>query len=127
MNKLATTERCRMHVNVFDFAQVLAASKEPYIEFLRVPAFSVGIYVLEAGATDPQKPHTEDEVYYVAGGRAKMRIDSEAEAKTYDAGPGTIIFVPARVHHSFYDISERLAVLVFFGPAEGSGHRAATR
>jgi mannose-6-phosphate isomerase-like protein (cupin superfamily) len=112
-----------MHVNVFDFSEVLAASKEPYIEFLRVPAFSVGIYVLEAGATDPQKPHTEDEVYYIAGGRAKMRIASEAETKTFDAGPGTIIFVPARVHHSFYDISERLSVLVFFGAAEGSGLR----
>jgi mannose-6-phosphate isomerase-like protein (cupin superfamily) len=84
----------------------------------------VGIYVLEAGAADPQKPHTEDEVYYIAGGRAKMRIGSESEAKTYDADPGTIIFVPARVHHSFYDISERLSVLVFFGPAKGSGLRS---
>jgi mannose-6-phosphate isomerase-like protein (cupin superfamily) len=105
-----------MYVNVFDFSQVLAASKEPYIEFLRVPAFSVGIYVLEAVVTDPQKPHTEDEVYYVAGGRAKMRIDSEGEAKTFDVCPGTIIFVPAWVHHSFYDITERFSVLVFFGP-----------
>ena len=39
-----------MHVNVFDFSQVLAASKQPYIEFLRVPTFSVGIYVLDVGA-----------------------------------------------------------------------------
>jgi mannose-6-phosphate isomerase-like protein (cupin superfamily) len=116
-----------MHVNVFDFSQVLAASKERYIEFLRVPAFSVGIYVLDGGATDPQKPHTEDEVYYVAGGRAKMRIGSEGEMKTFDVGPGTIIFVPARVHHSFYDITERLSVLVIFGPAEGSTLRAASR
>jgi len=116
-----------MHVNVFDFSQVLAVSKQPYIEFLRVPAFSVGIYVLDAGATDPQKPHTEDEVYYIAGGKAKMRTDSEGEAKTFDVNPGTIIFVPAQVHHSFYDISERLSVLVFFGPAEGSTPRAASR
>ena len=35
-----------------------------------------------------------------------------------DVSPGTIIFVPARVHHSFYDITERLALLVFFGRAE---------
>jgi mannose-6-phosphate isomerase-like protein (cupin superfamily) len=116
-----------MHVNVFDFSQVLMASKEPYIEFLRVPAFSVGIYVLDGGATDTQKPHTEDEVYYIAGGRAKMRIDSDGDTKTFDVSPGTIIFVPARVHHSFYDISERLSVLVFFGPAEGSTRRAASR
>jgi mannose-6-phosphate isomerase-like protein (cupin superfamily) len=116
-----------MHVNVFDFSQALAASKQPYIEFLRVPAFSVGIYVLDAGATDTQKPHTEDEVYYIAGGKAKMRTDSEGEAKTFDVNPGTIIFVPAQVHHSFYDISERLSVLVFFGPAEGSTPRTASR
>ena len=88
-----------MHVNVFDFSQLLAASNKPYVEFLRVAAFSVGIYVLDGGATDTQKPHTEDEVYYIAGGRARMRIDSEGDAKTFDVCPGTIIFVPARVHH----------------------------
>jgi len=76
-----------MHANVFDFSQVLAASKERYIEFLRVPAFSVGIYVLDGGATDPQKPHTEDEVYYVAAGRGNIRIGSEGEMKTFDVGP----------------------------------------
>jgi mannose-6-phosphate isomerase-like protein (cupin superfamily) len=59
-----------MHVNVFDFSQMLAKSDKPYIEFQRVPSLSVGIYVLEAGATDPQKPHHEDEVYYVASGQA---------------------------------------------------------
>jgi len=116
-----------MHRNVFDFSQLLAESKERYIEFLRVPAFSVGIYVLDRGATDPQKPHTEDEVYYIAGGRAKIRIGSEGGVKTFDVCPGRIIFVPARVHHSFCDISERLSVLVFFGPAEGSTLQAASR
>ena len=40
------------------------------MEFVRVSSFSVGIYVLEEGATDHQKPHTLDEVYYVAGGKA---------------------------------------------------------
>jgi mannose-6-phosphate isomerase-like protein (cupin superfamily) len=54
-----------------------------------------------------------------------MTIDSDGDAQTFAVSPGTIIFVPARVHHSFYDITERLALLVFFGPAEGSAHRAA--
>ena len=40
-----------------------------YREFLRVPDLSAGLYVLEAGATDPQSPHTEDELYYVVAGR----------------------------------------------------------
>ncbi len=109
-----------MHANVFDFSQMLAKSNKPYIEFLRVPSLSVGIYVLEAGTTDPQKPHHEDEVYYVASGHAKMRTGSDGNARTFEVGPGTIICVPARLHHSFCEISERLSVVVFFAPAEGS-------
>jgi mannose-6-phosphate isomerase-like protein (cupin superfamily) len=54
-----------------------------------------------------------------------MTIDSDGNSQSFDVCPGTIIFVPARVHHSFYDITERLALLVFFGPAEGSAHRPA--
>jgi len=110
-----------MHVNVFDFSELLARSPKRHLEFIRVSAFSVGIYVLDSGATDLQTPHSEDEVYYVVGGHAKMRTGSEGDFNSFDVSPGTIIFVPASVHHSFYDISERLAVLVFFGPP-GKAH-----
>ena len=48
-----------------------------YLEFLRVPAMSAGVYVLPAGGADPQKPHKEDELYYVVRGRARMRVGSE--------------------------------------------------
>ena len=113
-----------MHVNVFDFPQLLAQSNERYLEFVRVSSLSVGIYVLDGGAMDYQNPHSEDEVYYVASGRAKMKIASDRETESFDVCPGTIIFVPAHVHHSFYDISERLAILVFFAPAESLVHAA---
>jgi mannose-6-phosphate isomerase-like protein (cupin superfamily) len=116
-----------MHVNVFDFSQLLAQSAERYLEFVRVSSFSVGIYVLDGGALDPQKPHSEDEVYYVVSGRAKMRTGSDGDFESFDVGPGTIIFVPARVHHLFYDITERLAVLVFFGPPSSSHDAAAAK
>ena len=122
-----TDQRHRMHVNVFDFSKLLAQSTERYLEFVRVPGFSVGIYVLDGGAMDHQKPHSEDEVYYVASGRAKMMINSHGDSSSFDVCAGTIIFVPARVHHSFYDIAERLALLVFFSPAEGSAIRAALK
>ena len=85
-----------------------------YQEFLRVPALSVGVYVLAAGATDPQKPHSEDEVYYVVRGRAHIRVGSEEKV----IKPGMVIFVAAHVEHRFFDISEELEVLVFFAPAE---------
>lgn len=111
---------CAMHANVFDFSQMLASSKEPYVEFLRVPSMSVGMYVLDVGATDHQKPHTEDEVYYVASGRAKMRTETDGHTETFEVGPGSIIFIPARVEHAFCDINQRLAVMVFFAPAEHS-------
>jgi len=112
-----------MHVNVFDFSELLAQSPERYLEFVRVSSLSVGIYVLDGGALDPQTPHSEDEVYYVVSGRAKMTTGADGDLHSFDVGPGTIIYVPARVRHSFYDITERLAVLVFFGAAESTAQR----
>jgi mannose-6-phosphate isomerase-like protein (cupin superfamily) len=85
-----------------------------YREFLRVPAMSSGLYVLPAGGTDPQKPHHEDEMYYVIRGRARFRADQEVA----DVSAGSLLFVAAEVEHSFSDITEELAVLVFFAPAE---------
>jgi quercetin dioxygenase-like cupin family protein len=92
-------------------------SGEPYLEFLRVPSLSVGLYVLPAGASDPQQPHTEDEVYHVVSGKGHIRVGAEDRA----VGAGTVVFVEAGVDHRFYDIEEDLTVLVFFAPAEGSG------
>jgi mannose-6-phosphate isomerase-like protein (cupin superfamily) len=87
-----------------------------YQEFVRVPMLSVGVYVLAAGATDAQKVHREDEVYYVVRGRARMRVASEEAV----VKAGSVIFVGAEVDHRFFDISEELEVLVFFAPAESS-------
>jgi mannose-6-phosphate isomerase-like protein (cupin superfamily) len=85
-----------------------------YLEFLRVPAMSAGVYVLPKDATDPQKPHREDEMYYVVRGKARMQVrDDHAEVRA-----GSVIFVEAEAEHRFYDIKEELEVLVFFAPAE---------
>ena len=91
-----------------------AASAKLYREFLRVPAMSAGLYVLPAGATDPQRPHHEDEMYYVVRGRARFRAGEEDG----EVLAGSVLFVAAEVEHRFYEISEELAVLVFFAPAE---------
>ena len=88
----------------------------PYHEFLRVPSMSLGVYRLKAGSRDPQAPHTEDEAYFVARGRGAIRVGSEE----HEVGPGSVVFVPARVEHGFHDIAEDLLLLVFFAPAEGS-------
>ena len=75
---------------------------------------SAGVYVLPKGAIDPQKPHREDEMYYVVRGRARMQIGPDhAEVRS-----GSVIFVAAELEHRFYDIQEELEVLVFFAPPE---------
>jgi quercetin dioxygenase-like cupin family protein len=89
-------------------------SGKRYFEFLRVPAMSAGIYTLPAGATDPQSPHREDEMYYVLRGRARMKAGNEDHV----VATGAVIFVAAGVEHRFYDIEEELSVMVFFAPAE---------
>ena len=57
-------------------------SNKLYREFLRVPAMSAGLYVLAPGAVDPQRPHHEDEMYYVVRGRARFRAADEDNAKS---------------------------------------------
>jgi mannose-6-phosphate isomerase-like protein (cupin superfamily) len=100
--------------HIDDLARDRAAKGKSYLEFLRVPALSAGVYVLPAAATDPQKPHHEDELYYVVRGQARMQIGFEhAEVRS-----GSVIFVEAEREHRFYDIREELEVLVFFAPAE---------
>jgi mannose-6-phosphate isomerase-like protein (cupin superfamily) len=85
-----------------------------YLEFLRVPALSMGLYVLPAGGTDPQRPHSEDELYYVVSGRGRIQVGDEDRA----VAAGTLLLVPAGVEHRFHEILEQLTILVFFAPAE---------
>jgi mannose-6-phosphate isomerase-like protein (cupin superfamily) len=91
-----------------------AQAGKSYLEFLRVPSMSAGVYTLTAGGSDSQKPHREDELYYVVRGLARMRVGSEDRA----IRQGSVIFVAAEVEHRFYDIAEDLVVMVFFAPAE---------
>lgn len=104
-------------MDAFELADLMVQQTESgklYLEFLRVPALSMGVYTLPAGSTDPQQPHTEDEVYYVAHGIGAIRVGDEDQSVV----PGSIVYVAANVVHYFHDISEDLTVLVFFAPAE---------
>ncbi|MEZ5400628.1 MAG: cupin domain-containing protein [Bryobacteraceae bacterium] len=85
-----------------------------YQEFLRAPAMSAGLYRHAAGASVPQEPHNEDELYHVIAGRGVINVNGEDWA----VEAGTVIFVPAGVRHNFHTVSESLEVLVVFAPAE---------
>jgi quercetin dioxygenase-like cupin family protein len=102
------------HGSLAEIEDQRTESGKSYREFLRVPAMSAGLYVLAVGAMDKQKPHREDEIYYVIRGRARFEAGSEDR----DVSAGDVIFVAAEIGHRFYDITEELAVLVLFAPAE---------
>jgi len=106
-------------MQAFELTQLISKQKSSdklYLEFLRVPDISMGLYVLPAGGTDPQSPHTEDEVYYVVSGKAKIKVEEEDQ----DVQAGSIVYVAKNVEHRFHSIKEELRVLVFFAPAEYS-------
>ena len=103
-----------LFAKINEIDQQRIANGRLYREFLRVPSMSAGLYVLPAGATDPQRPHHEDEMYYVIRGRGRFRAGDQDQ----EVSAGTVLFVAAELEHRFYDIAEELAVLVFFAPAE---------
>src|SRR5262245_61268788 len=106
-------------MQAFELAQLIRQrtdSTKSYIEFLRVPDLSMGLYILPADGVDPQLPHTEDEVYLVMHGKAQIKVADEDRA----VQAGSIVYVAKNVEHRFHSIEEELTVLVFFAPAEYS-------
>lgn len=109
-------------MQAFELSGLIEQRKEDnklYLEFIKVPDLSVGLYELPAGGTDPQAPHTEDEVYYVIKGRAMIRVGSEDRA----VRAGSVVYVAKNVEHRFHSIEEALTILVFFAPAEHTNKR----
>ncbi|MFD7556839.1 MULTISPECIES: cupin domain-containing protein [unclassified Streptomyces] len=92
-----------------------AANDGAYLQFLRERNMSVGLYALDAGQSDPQQPHRQDEVYFVVSGRASITVGEE----TTSVARGSVVYVPAGVPHKFHHISEDLRVMVVFSPPEG--------
>ena len=90
-----------------------------WVVHLNSADLSVGTYSIPAGGQDDQTPHTEDEIYVVQSGRATLITTSGI----VDVGPGTVVFVPAGERHKFTDVTEDLAAIVLFAPAEGTRSR----
>jgi mannose-6-phosphate isomerase-like protein (cupin superfamily) len=83
-----------------------------YVDFLASEKLSVGLAVWPRGSVDRQRPHGEDEVYYVISGSGTIRVAEEERR----VKPGSLVFVAAGVEHRFHDIEEDLRVLVFWAP-----------
>jgi mannose-6-phosphate isomerase-like protein (cupin superfamily) len=108
--------------DAFGLAEALAAltaDRHDFSEVFRSPSGSLSLTVARwpAASVDDQRPHTEDEVYYVASGSARLTVNGE----TVPVGPGSVAFVAAGIEHRFTDITRDLEVLVFWAPARGTG------
>jgi mannose-6-phosphate isomerase-like protein (cupin superfamily) len=110
-------------MDLLDFSQLvgrLAADRHDFAEVFRAATLSITVARWPAGSVDDQQPHSEDEVYYVVRGRARLRISGEAGA----VGPGTVAFVAAGVEHRFEEIAEDLEVLVIWSPPRHTNARS---
>ncbi len=94
----------------------LGTAGQAFQEFLRTEYMSAGVYRLAAGAVDKQKPHSEDEMYFVISGHGRFG----AAGWDTEVSPGDVLFVPAHEAHEFHDIDEDLQLLVVFAPPEGT-------
>lgn len=113
----------RIIADAGSFTEPPGAAGNHWVEQLRVADLSIGTYSVRRGGTDDQVPHSEDEIYVVTAGRARL----EAGGQSVPVSPGSVIFVPAGEDHRFTDITADLAALVLFAPAEGTREAAGTR
>ena len=83
--------------------------------------FEHGTLLVEVYAprgTDPQQPHTRDEIYFVAAGSGEYVC---GETRT-PFGPADLLFAAAGEVHRFENFTDDLVVWVlFWGPEGGEG------
>jgi mannose-6-phosphate isomerase-like protein (cupin superfamily) len=61
----------------------------------------------------PQVPHERDELYIVAAGSGRFRV----EDKVSDVATGDLLFAVAHAPHGFEDFSDDFAIwIIFYGP-----------
>jgi len=86
---------------------------------LAIPVFGHGTMEAELytpKGTDPQTPHTRDEIYVVAKGFGQFFDGQE----TIDIKEGSFIFVPAGTEHRFLNFTAGFSVwVIFYGPEGG--------
>jgi len=101
----------------FDLTSLLEeprAAGASYVEFLRRPGVSLGLYTVPVGSVDGQHPHAADEVYLVQSGHGVLRVGNQ----NYPVSPGSIVSVDRGVDHAFVEVAEDLKVIVVFAPPE---------
>jgi mannose-6-phosphate isomerase-like protein (cupin superfamily) len=97
------------HVSLSDgLARLPGAAGERYATVIEHGTLTVEIYAPRG--TDPQMPHTRDEVYVVMSGSGWFLNGPNRHPFT----PGDVLFVPANGPHRFEDFTDDLTVWAVF-------------
>ena len=89
-------------------------SGERFVRALAHGSMSVELYA--PVGTDPQTPHSQDELYLILSGSGVVAIADV----TFACGPGDCFFVGAGVEHRFTEFSPGFTTwVVFWGPQGG--------
>lgn len=87
---------------------------EPFVRALVHGSMSVELFA--PNELDRQKPHAQDELYFIQRGNATLTIDAVA----HSCASGDVFFVAAGQDHRFTDFSHDFATwVVFWGPQGG--------
>ncbi len=87
---------------------------ERFVQALAHGSMSVELY--SPVDTDPQTPHSQDELYFVISGSGEFVL----EDVRMSFAPGTALFVPAGKSHRFENFTPDFATwVVFWGPQGG--------
>lgn len=88
--------------------KLAAAGGARYITLFKHGALELEFY--RPQGTDPQKPHTRDEVYFVVSGTGWFVIGNDRQR----FNPGDVLYLPAGVAHRFEDFSDDFATWAIF-------------
>jgi mannose-6-phosphate isomerase-like protein (cupin superfamily) len=97
----------------FELQELLGRLKKEggyFLDFLKVRDLEAGVIMLHPGEEDTQEPHSADELYYVIEGGGFIELGKNKRP----VKKGSIVFVPAGMHHRFYGNKEDLVVLYMF-------------
>jgi len=87
---------------------------ERFVHALAYGTMSVELYAPRG--SDPQTPHTQDELYFIMQGSGELVIAQQR----HTFKPGDAFFVAAGVPHRFDNFSDDFATwVVFWGPQGG--------
>jgi mannose-6-phosphate isomerase-like protein (cupin superfamily) len=90
--------------------KLAAAGGQRWVTMFALPNLELEFYAPRG--SDPQQPHTRDEVYFILTGAA----DFVKGAERWRVAPGEVLYLPAGVPHRFENISDDFATWAIFAP-----------